>query len=1077
MREVGENYETLLSQHLTKAQSGSIGCPLFSTLTGKVITDPSRFDAKYWRQNLESPVLFSTAVQALLKSDDCKSPNRVFIEIGPHGALSGPLREIFNHNCGGGAPLYLSTLDRKSNDSASQLLHTAGDCFALGVEVDLLKINGPGNTLTDLPIYPWDHSEKYWKESRITKDWKFRQFPNHELLGSRMTGSTDLEPTWRGFLSLESIPWLNDHFLQGELVFPGAAYVCMAGEAVLQLVPGADSFSIRHIAFKAPLVLKEFERVEIITNLRPQRLNILADSVWFEFSITAYDSQSQRWVRHSQGQVRAGADSIPTPKKISKLDRSVPVAQWYNILDRWGLSYRGPFQGLTEVSTDPTKQLAAATVKDARGAHSSRYLIHPAAIDSCLQLFSVAATSGLSYRFNQIVIPAGIGELYISRGSDAMPVEAFSDSKLSRTAFGDAIMMNDDGEVALSISRVVMAVHEDSGDLRSDGNRLAAEIEWRPWLEMVPSSTFFPADSPDDAYANQLKALVQMCYLYILETADRIGNLSTDSPALEHWKNWMLRQSASTRDGAESCCPDGSQWALLESPARQKLISDLAATLDYEVGGAAIARGLKLNFDNCVDYMEGKLSPLECLVDDGLLQDFYATDRSFSFWGNFLGLLGHQIPTMRVLEIGGGTGAATSALLKALRTQDGVSLFSIYTFTDISPEFTAAAQERFSGIDNIEFKRLDIKEDIEQQGFEPHSFDLVIASNVIHATPSLKRSLQRVHDLIAPSGYFILHELDTEHPLIPSVFGVFPDWWAGAEDGRSETPFVRPERWESELKSTGFTGIEAIVHDTPAPYHLCASMITRPLAQDLPKWDICLLTANCIPNWALEVESEFKHRGFNVSWTTLELQQAAPSQPDILIISLLDIDSPFFDRMTEEDFALLQHFINASDERSLIWAMPSTQISCADPKYALTNGFFRSLRHESQMDMSVFEIDVFDTTASRALVQLCSEIKETREASRQAPDFEFALQAGTIYTPRVHWRTPSQVCRIPDQAKLPRKIQIETYGLLDSLKWVSHELDTLQDGHVEIEVHYTALNFKVCSRLFIFLSSFKDPTC
>ena len=1072
MREVGGKYESLLSQNIADAEASSIACPLFSTVTGKAITDSSVLDAKYWRQNLESPVLFSTGVHALLRSDDCKAPNRIFIEIGPHGALSGPLRDIFHHHSGGDAPVYLSTLDRHSNDSPSQLLHTAANCFSLGINIDLLKINGPGDTLTDLPIYPWDHGEKYWKESRITKDWKFRQFPNHELLGSRMTGSTDFEPTWRGFLSLESIPWLNDHLLQGELVFPGAAYVCMAGEAIQQLVPESESFSIRQIVFKAPLVLKEFERVEIITNLRPQRLNIIADSVWFEFSITAYDPQSQRWVKHSQGQVRAGADSIPTAKKISKLDRSVPVAQWYNILDRWGLSYRGPFQGLTDVSADPTKQLAAATVKDDREAHSSRYLIHPAAIDSCLQLFSVAATAGLSYRFNHIVIPAAIGELYISRGSDTMPVEVLGDSRLSRTAFGDAIMMNDNGEVALSINKAVMAMQEDAGDLRSDGNRLAAEIEWRPWLEMVPSSTLFPADTRDDAYANQIKALVQMCYLYILETADRIGSLSTEIPALENWKNWMVRQSISTRDGAESFCPDGPKWAPLGSPARQQLINDLAATLDYEVGGAAIARGLKLNFDNCVDYMEGKLSPLECLVDDGLLQDFYAMDRSFSFWGNFLGLLGHQIPTMRVLEIGGGTGAATSALLKALRTQDGASLFSRYIFTDISPEFTAAAQERFSGIDNVEFQRLDIKEDIEQQGFEPHSFDLVIASNVIHATPSLKRSLQRVHELIAPSGYFILHELDTEHPLIPSVFGVFPDWWSGAEDGRPETPFVRPERWQSELKSAGFTGIEAIVHDTPPPYHLCATMITRPLAQVLPQREICLLTAKCIPKWAIEIESEFKQRGFDVSWTTLEQQQEAPSQPDIFIVSLLDIGRSFFDEMTAETFALLQSFVNASDERSLVWVMPSTQISCPNPKYGLTNGFFRALRHESQMDMSVFEIDVFDQTASGSLVQLCSEIQKSRTGSHQAPDFEFALQAGNVYTPRVHWRTPSQVSRFPDQAKLPRKIQIETYGLLDSLKWVPHELDTLQDGHVEIEVHYTALNFKVCPLLSSFYSSF-----
>ncbi|KAJ5920923.1 Fum1p [Penicillium verhagenii] len=1061
MREVGERYESLLTRHLTPIQPGSLRCPFFSTVTGKVLLEASCMSAKYWRQNLENPVMFATAVQALLKKDDgLKVPNPVFIEIGPHSALASPLREIFNSHAAKNAPTYLPTLDRKSNDSASQLLQTAAHSFSLGINVDLHKINGPGNTLKDLPIYPWDHGERHWQESRITRDWKFRSHPNHELLGSRVAGSSDFEPTWRNLLSLDEVPWLYDHLLQGELVFPGAAYVCMAGEAVRQLAPESDSFSIRQIVFKTPLVLREFEPLEVITSLRPVRLNILTDSEWYEFSITAYDPQSDRWMKHSQGQVKASSDSVPIPRKITKQDRSVPADQWYNILDRWGLSYRGVFQGLMGISANPTKPVATATVKDDPEGHASRYLIHPAAIDSCLQLLSVAATSGLSYRFDQMVIPAGIEEIYISRGSDTMAVEASSDTKVSRTAFGDAIMMNDNGNVALSMTKVVMAVHEDSGDLGFGGRHLIAEVEWKPWLEMLPRNNLFPVVTFDKSYVDQIKVLGQICHLYILETADRIRELDTDIYALENWKEWILQQYRSIYRGTQTYCKDSTKWALLDSLARTQLINDLTATVDDESGCIPIARCLERNFHSCVDYLQGKSSPMECLEKDRLLQEAYAVDRSFALWENFLSLLGHQLPTMRVLEIGGGTGAATSALLKYLKSSDGVMLFSQYTFTEISPEFTAAAQEQFAGIDNIEFRSLDITKDAKEQGFELHSFDLIIASNVIHATASLKHSLKRVHDLIAPHGYFLLHELDTEHPFVPYIFGVFSGWWAGKDDSRSERPFVSPERWNSELKSAGFTGVESVVHDAVSPYQLCATIISRPVAQHPPQGDICLLTDEFIPEWAVDVESKFTQDGFNVSWTTLDQQQKTPSQPDTIFVSLLDMNGPFLHALTEEGFGLLQKFLNASEDRSLVWVTSSTQMSCPDPRYSLTHGFFRAFRHETPMDLIVFEADRFDLTASFALVKFCREIRRSRNGSLNDLDYEFSLHAGTVYTPRIHWRAPNQICRHLDLTQPPCKIEIETYGLLDSFKWVSFEKDILQDGYVEIEVQYTALNFR-----------------
>jgi hypothetical protein len=57
-------------------------------------------------------------------------------------------------------------------------------------------------------------------------------------------------------------------------------------------------------------------------------------------------------------------------------------------------------------------------------------------------------------------------------------------------------------------------------------------------------------------------------------------------------------------------------------------------------------------------------------------------------------------------------------------------MYGQYVFTDVSSGFMAAAMEKFSHEQCMEYKVLDITLDPVEQGFDPHSFDLIIASNV-----------------------------------------------------------------------------------------------------------------------------------------------------------------------------------------------------------------------------------------------------------------------------------------------------------------------------------------------------------
>lgn len=163
MKDFGDDYEAAISG----ISSQHTEIPFFSSVTGKRITEAEALGAPYWRQNLESPVLFHTAIQACLFS---RPQNHLFLEIGPHSALSGPLRQIFKDKDPSSDLSYLPTLLR-SKDCTESMLKSIGNLHLQGVSINFNFLSPAGNVLTDLPLYQWQHDNVFWKEARLTQDW------------------------------------------------------------------------------------------------------------------------------------------------------------------------------------------------------------------------------------------------------------------------------------------------------------------------------------------------------------------------------------------------------------------------------------------------------------------------------------------------------------------------------------------------------------------------------------------------------------------------------------------------------------------------------------------------------------------------------------------------------------------------------------------------------------------------------------------------------------------------------------------------------------------------------------------
>lgn len=194
----------------------AVPIPMISSVSGKAIRHQSTLaTAQYWVDNMVSPVRFSDALQLLARE---VSPLTDLVEVGPHPALKRPVQDSLSQAAASRKQIrYTSTLHR-AQPPIQAILDLAGQLFCLGHGISVTAVNqqkadtsSPPPFLVDCPKYPFNHSQKYWAESRMCRDFRLRGDIKGETLGVRSSDWNPLEPRWRRFLSLETDPWIGDH--------------------------------------------------------------------------------------------------------------------------------------------------------------------------------------------------------------------------------------------------------------------------------------------------------------------------------------------------------------------------------------------------------------------------------------------------------------------------------------------------------------------------------------------------------------------------------------------------------------------------------------------------------------------------------------------------------------------------------------------------------------------------------------------------------------------------------------------------------------------------------------------------
>jgi malonyl CoA-acyl carrier protein transacylase len=206
----------------------------------------------------------------------------------------------------------------------------------------------------------------------------------------------------------------------------------------------------------------------------------------------------------------------------------------------------------------------------------------------------------------------------------------------------------------------------------------------------------------------------------------------------------------------------------------------------------------------------GKVNPLELLFPEADISSAAKLYEDSPAFGQMNRLLRNTVraavskiapgQSVRILEIGAGTGGATAHILPILDSRN-----TEYIFTDIGSLFTAKAKERFKAYPFMQYKVLDIEKNPVLQGFSPHSCDIVLAANVLHATKDMRQTLNHAKQLLRPGGVLILLEGIAPRLWLDLIFGLIDGWWKFSDyDLRPSHPLLSVAKWQQILSDVGF---------------------------------------------------------------------------------------------------------------------------------------------------------------------------------------------------------------------------------------------------------------------------------
>jgi NADPH:quinone reductase-like Zn-dependent oxidoreductase/ubiquinone/menaquinone biosynthesis C-methylase UbiE len=1035
-------------------------------------------------------------------------------------------------NFGGRKVSYGTCLVRKTN--AVDTMHTlVCDLIRRGHPVNMNAVNFPFGrhgvrVLHDLPHYPWNHQSRYWSEPRQNKAHRHRLDAPHDLLGSLVLGTNATAPSWRNIIKESDLPWVHDHLVQSNIVYPGAGFICMAIEGALQQASRAGatkkvvSYRLRDVDILQALVIPDTaEGVEVQLELRPCREKAIYAKGWKEFTVYSV-SGDNKWTEHCQGLISVelassasedtparwddnnawSAAYLPLTQPVKAVDYRMRIAarDIYAGMRSVGI-YHGPiFQNLKSVRARHNQSTSVFEIADSASVmphqHQHPHVLHPTTLDSVFQTAYTAMPESRSV-MTSAMVPRFIKSMTVAHDIQSSPGHRFRSyadiiHKDSHSLETKIVVYDDRGEEEpgndqrplIQLNGFVLQSLGKAGSRSADPheNEKFSTVRWAPDITFLPPA-YLKQELGCPIQPSEAEIIMDLrraCSYFI---DDALASLTVDDIANLEWHhkkfyNWMKVQKelASTNQLA----PGSSEWAHHSAAEKRALIEKVNAA---SVNGEMVCRlGPQI-----LSMLRREITPLELMLEGKLLHRYYVDalkwDRSSRQMGELVRHYVHKQPRAKILEIGGGTGGTTTYNLNAIGSSDSGHgpLAASYDFTDISSGFFEAAQDKFQAWkDLVRYRKLDIEQDPASQGFETGTYDLIMASQVLHATKSMQHTMGNVHKLLKPGGKLFIMETTKDQLDLQLAFGLLPGWWLSEEEERKLSPSLSIDMWDRVLRRTGFSGVEMEVHDAEDEnLYSFSVMMSTAMAPDAgaSSADVLLVLGFQTPpqDWLEALQSSI----VQVTGTRPAVEVSFPSANlhGKICIYLGDMGHSVLHDPDPEQFEALK--VLCTQSKGLLWVTQGGMMEHEDLHASLSTGFLRSLREEYVGKYLVaLDLDPKQEAWSRKSIDpLIAVLKNTLDHSAEETyrDFEFAERDGVLHVPRYVKDVARNEARAPDldrnctAARAPfeqpgrsLRLSVGTPGLLDTLAF-SDDPDATTDLHpdqLEVEPRAFGVNFR-----------------
>ena len=798
--------------------------PLYSTVTGGLI-DGTVVDGEYWCGNIRQPVLFSDSMKVLVDEG-----LDVFVEISAHPVLSMYMKEMLGE---AGKPEYVfPSQTRKSGDVAT-LFSSFGALHCSGYPVDWSVLYPKWAKRLKLPAYPWQKSP-YWNESpesqQIRTGTGVYGEKLHPLLGLRQKSSV---PAWSMSLSLFDYPYLADHRVQGSILFPAAGFIEI-GLAVSARLKQKLPVQLCDIEIKAPLMLSEDDDMLVQAVIRDGN----------RFSIAGRSPDAElAWTEHASG--RMDIDSVPEKPKPVAVKQIIRTAasesngeDCYRRFDDLGLQYGPAFRLLRRIWLTPDGAVGEVDCGFYRSGDLDDYRLHPAVLDSCLQVMASMPAEGT-------YLPVSVKSVTLF---EKPPVVFYSIIRIRKKhnnfIKGDIALTDTSGNVFAKIDGVRCAFVEGTrkqspgiyGEnvyeyrwlrtraIDGDGSYPLLPVPDRSAWKTALESGSVPGFDKKEYRSGFLPVTRKLFTRYILNAFAGMGFPlqpgGRSIPVADLMKNMKIKKKQERlflyclhhlqEKGYLKSGKNG--WACVkELRSRDATKLFRSAVLEFSQYQAELTL-----FNYCAGnlgaVLQGKIDPENLIRSQTAhLLEHLSVD-SPAVKSTYLALADLVVRTLndldeerpvRILEIGAGVGAFSTFLLPELP-----EYMVEYVLADADAENLNRAGQRLENYDFVDFVPFDPRKEPAAQDFSDSDFDIVICSQGLGVEKHVKKIIKNIGKIIAPDGVLISVE-KVGHPLWKNlVFGLFRSWWNDREEPQPLT--ANSGITGDFLRDAGFTGVQSL---------------------------------------------------------------------------------------------------------------------------------------------------------------------------------------------------------------------------------------------------------------------------